>query len=189
MLASQYKGHNFKRRVSKFGILPSTGRDHTQCTQPTGVWGAYSFRGNGTSHEDLLNKDSEKLFPAWHHSDKVTNVAKHFLLSYGRLLWNKPTLYKQRRAVNFIVLYTDNYTFCHVHLPWGLTRNRRKRNDTHPITLPYRPCHEMVTYSSRYTSRTGYVTRLPPQPLRTSLSKICRYFQRGAPLFRAPHYS
>lgn len=142
----------------------------------------------GTKFLHLLNKDSEKLFPAWHHSYKVTNVAKHFLLSYGRLLWNKPTLYKQRRAVNFIVLYTDNYTFCHVHLFRGMTRNRRKRNDTHPIMLPYRPCQENVTFSSRYTSRTGYVTRLPQQPLRTSLFKTCRYL-RGAPLFREPHYS
>jgi hypothetical protein len=73
----------------------------------------------GAKFLDILNKDSENLVPAWHRSDKVIKVTKHFLLSYGQLLWNKPTLYKQRKAgkaVNFIVLYTDNYTFCSVQL-------------------------------------------------------------------------
>jgi hypothetical protein len=66
----------------------------------------------GAKFLHLLNKDNAKLVPAWHHSDKVTKVAEHFLLSDGQLLWNKQTLYKQRKAVNFIVLYADNYTLC-----------------------------------------------------------------------------
>ena len=48
----------------------------------------------GAKFLDILNKGSENLVTAWHHSDKVTKVAKHFLLSYGQLSCNKPTLYK-----------------------------------------------------------------------------------------------
>ena len=122
--ASQYKGHLFKRRVSKLVTSSRQLEGTTHSAHSRRGFEAQTISGGtelamkmfGTKFLRLLNKDSEKLFPAWHHSDKVTNVAKHFLLSYGRLLWNKPTLHKQRRAVNFIVLYTDNYTFCHVHL-------------------------------------------------------------------------
>jgi len=70
----------------------------------------------GAKFLHLLKKDNGKLVPAWHHSDKVTKVAEHFLLSDGQLLWNKPTHYKQRKAINFIVLYAGNYTFCRVQL-------------------------------------------------------------------------
>jgi len=106
----------------------------------------------GAKFLHLLKKDNEKLVPAWHHSDKVTKVAEHFLLSDGQLLWNKPTLYKQRKAINFIVLYADNYTFCRVQLSWGTTRNKRKRNYTHPVTK------YGTAVSIQTLSRNGYLT-------------------------------
>ena len=147
----------------------------------------------GAKFLDILNKGSENLVPAWHHSDKVTKVAKHFLLSYGRLLCNKPTLYKHRIAVNFIVLYTDNYTFCLVQLSSGVTRKKRKRNDTQPV-MKYGTAASIDLVKKWLPILHGTpvvleVTRPPQQPLRTSLSKISRYFRRGMPLFRAPHYS